>query len=555
MVLEDWHEAAFVAAATVFELALFAKLTMLLLYRKKTVKEWFTSRLRHVRDLMLPLCSGKEEALVKESTHLHMRIARGVTTYLTVVALFGLILGQATALMEQPFWVSIPQLWNVLVSGLLGLTCLVFPSILRPSTTDVLYIAFNAIPLVALLPSHCLPQDLFMSWFVIFILIRLPSIPLASCGLTVLFADASFLALTALRRRFDHFEVVDSLGLSTRDPTLLVRVDMYATVSTLAFSFIFLASMRMKAELIAGTNNLSSQLSAASSLLRLTCDAVVELDSELRFTDHSPELSAMLLHDRPNTTLKAKCFTDFMQPVDAGRAIEILGSSSNLSSFSTQEITAHAFHTRLVDSCSSKLCAEVFQVKYSKLDGKSYHLLGIRDFTDIKSLAGPNAVDAFAEGQDSVMSSPVQLSPRSSAGDSEHDCQPKAYLDIDTEGMVVQSASQPLMARAGTACTDLFPSPHMTMLLNQLRKEAELFAKRGEAPPMRILSFQDMPVIFNAPHVDRITGNMQITQTRFGRFNVLLTFSRPNVRPEPVATLDGHSESGRGKDAKVTVIL
>ena len=108
----------------------------------------------------------------------------------------------------------------------------------------------------------------------------------------------------------------------------------------------------------------------------------------------------MLLHDRPGTTLKAKCFTDFMQPVDAGRAIEILGASSNRSAFSTQEITAHAFHTRLVDSCSSKLCAEVFQVKYSKLDGKSYHLLGIRDFTDIKSLAGPNAVDAFTEGQE-----------------------------------------------------------------------------------------------------------------------------------------------------------
>eukprot|EP00439_Symbiodinium_sp_Y106_P080393 s224_g19.t1 len=522
MVLEDWHEAAFVAAAIVFELALFTKLTMLGLSGKKAVKEWLRSRLRFLKYLLLPLCSGKEEALVKESTYLHMRIARGVTHYLVVVALFGLILGQAFALMEQPFWLSIPQLWNILVSGLLGLTCMVFPSILRPSTTDVLYIAFNAIPLVALLPSHCLPQDLFMSWFVIFILVRLPSIPLASCGLTV----------------------VDSLGLSTRDPTLLVRVDMYATVSTLAFSFIFLASLRMKAELIAGTNNLSSQLSAASSLLRLTCDAVVELDSELRFTDHSPELSAMLLHDRPGTTLKAKCFTDFMQPVDAGRAIEILGASSNRSAFSTQEITAHAFHTRLVDSCSSKLCAEVFQVKYSKLDGKSYHLLGIRDFTDIKSLAGPNA--------DSLMSSPVQLSPRSSAGDSEPDCQPKAYLDIDTEGMVVQSASQPLMARAGTACTDLFPSPHMTlghlqqtmqtnvtMLLNQLRKEAELFAKRGEDPPMRVLSYQDMPVIFNAPHVHRITGNMQITQTR----------PEPEARKISVAT-EGHSEPGKAKEAK-----
>ena len=245
MVLEDWHEAAFVAAAIVFELALFTKLTMLGLSGKKAVKEWLRSRLRFLKYLLLPLCSGKEEALVKESTYLHMRIARGVTHYLVVVALFGLILGQAFALMEQPFWLSIPQLWNILVSGLLGLTCMVFPSILRPSTTDVLYIAFNAIPLVALLPSHCLPQDLFMSWFVIFILVRLPSIPLASCGLTVLFVDASFLALTALRRRFDHFEVVDSLGLSTRDPTLLVRVDMYATVSTLAFSFIFLAPWQL----------------------------------------------------------------------------------------------------------------------------------------------------------------------------------------------------------------------------------------------------------------------------------------------------------------------
>ena len=49
-------------------------------------------------------------------------------------------------------------------------------------------------------------------------------------------------------------------------------------------------------------------------------------------------------------------------------------------------------------------------------------------------------------------------------------------------------------------------------------------------------ALQDMPVIFNAPHVDRITGNMQITQTRFGRFNVLLTFSRPNIRPPKKTT-------------------
>ena len=149
------------------------------------------------------------------------------------------------------------------------------------------------------------------------------------------------------------------------------------------------------------TGNLSSELTAASSLLRLTCDAVVELDSELRLTAHSPELSAMLLHDRAGASLDGKCITEFMQPIDAVRAIELLGTSSNESGLAKAEITAHAFHTRLVDSCSSRLCAEVFQVKYTKCDGRCYHLLGFRDFTDIKSLAGINAVDAFTEGEDS----------------------------------------------------------------------------------------------------------------------------------------------------------
>eukprot|EP00913_Durusdinium_trenchii_P019265 g18107.t1 len=46
------------------------------------------------------------------------------------------------------------------------------------------------------------------------------------------------------------------------------------------------------------------------------------------------------------------------------------------------QITAHAFHTRLVDSYNGKICTEVFQVRYTKLDGQKYYLLGLRDFTE-----------------------------------------------------------------------------------------------------------------------------------------------------------------------------
>ena len=39
--------------------------------------------------------------------------------------------------------------------------------------------------------------------------------------------------------------------------------------------------------------------------------------------------------------------------------------------------------------------SQVFQVKYTKHDGKEYSLLGLRDFTDVQPLSGGNAVDAL----------------------------------------------------------------------------------------------------------------------------------------------------------------
>ena len=36
---------------------------------------------------------------------------------------------------------------------------------------------------------------------------------------------------------------------------------------------------------------------------------------------------------------------------------------------------AHAFHTHILDSCATKLSAEVFQVKYNKTDGPTSQIL------------------------------------------------------------------------------------------------------------------------------------------------------------------------------------
>ena len=137
-------------------------------------------------------------------------------------------------------------------------------------------------------------------------------------------------------------------------------------------------------------------LSAASALLELTCDAVCELDSDLKLQLHSQKLATMLLR-RSGVSLEGRKLTDFIAPGEAERAQEILMSQSDRA--------AHAFHTHLVDSYSSKFRTEVFQVKYAMMDGRECHLLGLRDFTDLKSLAGENATDAIQDESELVAAS------------------------------------------------------------------------------------------------------------------------------------------------------
>lgn len=74
--------------------------------------------------------------------------------------------------------------------------------------------------------------------------------------------------------------------------------------------------------------------------------------------------------------LKGTSFTDFVASSDAERAAELLLSTSE------NGCTARAFHTHLVDSCSSKFRTEVFQVKYWMANGKQCHLLGLRELLE-----------------------------------------------------------------------------------------------------------------------------------------------------------------------------
>ena len=106
--------------------------------------------------------------------------------------------------------------------------------------------------------------------------------------------------------------------------------------------------------------------------------------------------------------------------------------------------TAHAFHTHMVDIYSSKFRTEVFQVKYAMMDGREHHLLGLRDFTDLKSLAGENATDAIADESEVEE---VEAASRASARASRASQSPGIGLgtvDVDLIDAEVSAASYQL---------------------------------------------------------------------------------------------------------------
>ncbi|CAE6968755.1 NUDT8 [Symbiodinium natans] len=556
----EWHVELFIGVGFVVQLALAVKLVSGTAANKGNIKKW----LMWCRSCVAGLVPRQEhdsrtrdQRLWNEVMRIHIQLSQWTMVFL-MFAGFGLLSAAQVFVLSgsdpAKFWLSPPQLWT----GTFGLVVVYLftfvPVRFQSYMVHAFYVMLNIMALVMLLPSHCPRDQLIRNAMTQFIMFRVPSILLTPRALLVLAMGSGYLLMSFLR--FTLEPIPETSGCAV-DEQFLVRMEVYGLIATTFLSLMVKSMVKRKVELSVDSSNLAKQLSAASSLLKLTCDAVVELDDRLRLTEHSPELSALLLH-RPGSTMKGKCLTDFMKPDDATRATQIL--SRGPSSHDTQ-ISAHAFHTRLVDSCTSKLCAEVFQVKYTKHDGKEYSLLGLRDFTDVKPLSGGSAMDAIepTSSTDSVGLSVGQVMTATdttqavasfcsealdaedtassvgvvSSNDESFLMRPRTvYMHIDPEGMLIQAASSPLMALAGSQLADVFPSPHTTLLLEQLRREADLFRSRGEEPPSRVLHYEEMPVILIPGTVDRITGTMQITQVRSGGTHVLMAFAPHRPRSE-----------------------
>ena len=308
---------------------------------------------------------------------------------------------------------------------------------------------------------------------------------------------------------------------------------------------------------------MATNFKAASSLLGLTCDAVVELDGDLRVVQDSAALAAMLLC--AGSTLAGRDFRDFVQKSDADEAVELLKRFDG----SQPDVNTQVFHTRLQDSDCNKIPTEVFQVAYRTTRGEARHLIGLRDVTDQGCLARGKSADS-SDLQLSYPMMPVDtLTPMTSqsvsaAATSFSAAGPQAlpspqrdasvhrvpnkllFMQMDMDRRVVSTSSRPI--GVGRTLVDLF-SARGAELLQSVWAEVSESATLSMAFRIKALYLQ-----LSMSARDYVSGTLQLVQTGAGSLQLMLLCMTPaslevpkgsmasSVRPLP----DVHEVSGEG---------
>ncbi|CAJ1426179.1 unnamed protein product [Effrenium voratum] len=530
---------------------------------------------RHIADALwkfLHICRAKRASTGPSETFLRSEVCKlqldFARTYLGIVAaVLCLCLLSGIARMwgsgphaAQAFIATNVAFWNLAVLGLLVAGALWAPCALTARTLGLWNLIFHLHILVFLSPGAIPAWAVFSGRVFSLVVIQLP------CMIYVQNMPVAFLCYLCIPvfvfLRSLTADPEDSAGTVLGYPVTIAAAEifLFPCISTLV-GFVH-KMFQQKVEARIRESDAASQLDAASALLRLTCDAVIELDNELRLIDHCPKLAGMLLR---RASLQGACFTDLISRADVLRAKEhLLG---NVPANSTSCSFANAFHTHLVDSCSSKFRTEVFQVKYQMSNNELRHLIGLRDFTDVKSLAGCKATDAMHDDVDLDEFEPYTVGARTHEGagstprevdghgpsrslssyamDSDSESTSFAdsrenlehgvveqviklkrkniFLELDMQAMQICAAGAPVAGLVGRPLWEVFMSDYTVDLCLRLLAQAQ------QVPflPDTAVSFERMP-IFCAPRTIEATGTMHVVQTSSGVLKVILIF-RPDV--------------------------
>eukprot|EP00438_Fugacium_kawagutii_P007960 Skav221205 [mRNA] locus=scaffold2467:67351:68835:- [translate_table: standard] len=477
-------------------------------------------------------------------------------------------------------WMSPEHTWSMVVLNVMAMTFHLAPWLIKVPMLDLLCFALHGYMAFWLyLTGTSFTFDNFFSLqLAFFTLVQVPAVAIARRYATVLLCQAVIFGVIILRLSTHEMDFATAAPDTMMNPRSLVFWNIFNPGAAVLVHSIANRLSRHSVESVMRECDSNQHLSAASSLLDLTCDAVCEIDRDLKLQSHSSKLATMLLR-RSGASLEGRLLTDFIAPGDAERAKELL--------LMAQPQSAHAFHTHLVDTYSSKFRTEVFQVKYTTMDGRECHLLGLRDFTDLKSLAGANATDAIPDSHDLMPSSDHQQqqdpntswapsafdgdgllasdggsyalppdsldrdSVRSSNSELSHvtmECydyghvvekrlkylQKDSFLQIDMDSETIEAASAPFVSLLGKSLRHVFANNFALELLRRLRDVAIDVDPQLQDVPDQVATFDSMPI-----HVDNSTvqasGVMKVCLTKHGRLRVILRIAEKATQVGSIA--------------------
>lgn len=508
-----------------------------------------------------------DEKILEEKTELARKIVF-VLLYFGVGNLMNILYN---ILMERPLWLSSSGCWIVVIAVLLMLLAQV-PGMLSTRTVDLWSAILQLIVLAFLSELATSAHETLMLGSGLFVTVCVPAAAFANRRNVLLFCQLSFL-LHALVRAFRDFEEFQRAtecnalnGAQTFVMAHLIFLPLALTVSMWAHQL-----MEHRVESRFRESKSQTQLSAASALLDLTCDAVFELDADLRLQKNSGSLAALLMRNRAGATLKGLKFTDLVVPSDVQRVTQILDTKSEHGS---ADAMAHVFRTHLMDSYDSKFCAEVFQVKFTLASGAKCHIVGLRDVTDVQPLAyhpeprsevrsevpealqleikpptGTYELESLSEfsrhplsRRSSICSSPP-MTPQTTDGDNRSANSKDVFLEIDVENEMLKSATAPLTQLAGRRLSDLTFSPFALQICKRLCRDAAAIESSNQVLPDQIASFNDMPLLVVAPHMMEASGFMRVSRSDGGNFHAMICVRKRkmSMSPDPPRVRPVHS--------------
>lgn len=422
-----------------------------------------------------------------------------------------------TVVLSTNGWMAASMAWILLALFAITLLHVVSPTLLaKPKHSNALYAVLMALAVIGLAPPITPPDRLFMMSLCVLGFVRVPAVCMATEPALVAFCNFGPFLMVLLRA------TVEGIPFSTA----VICAEVSGFFVTSVSAVLLQVSLRRSSSESLRHQQRSTELRAASSLLGLTCDAVIELDQDLRLVEHSTELAPILLQS--SSDLKGCVFTDFMPSTEeAERAAELLRRFDN---YPPESINTQTFHTRFVDSCSSKFRSEVHQVMYTvpgRGRGKFRHLLGVRDVSDKRSIASPDAMSVSERQPSYTLLTPSIFTPNSQlpglpvAHTEAQAPEPPAIehkrllsLEIDMERKSIAAASKP--AFVGKRLVDIFSEPGLAVL------EQAWVTACSEGGADKAISFQKLELRLSSSIRDSVDGILEVAMTETGDLHMML---------------------------------